>query len=305
LFLRALHERYLLALDVLETERLTSLYGELVVLEQDRTTLFEQLLRLDDNARVTDLIEAESDLNKARLDHHRQTLRKEELLVQLREYLPAGETLDLDESLLLEVEDLSANLHDLSADVSRVPPRLALATLRSAEAQASYRYELASDRDFLSFFQLQYDSQDHEDLGAAVSLSLSVRLPLVGGNGEKASRRWIEYLDKEFDETVTRRNYSKEVQRERIGLQRSIDQYLLLQESFRSGRATNAYSTYQAAEGTDPAVLLTLKRATLVQKVRLIEQRFEILARYLSLLEKLGHLARLPLRNLLARGARP
>jgi hypothetical protein len=173
--------------------------------------------------------------------------------------------------------------------------------MRIKRADARYRLEVARNRDYLSFFKVEFDTRDHDLLERAFSVGLALKMPFINPDRYEANRRKVRYLEEKLRLEQEQRDTSEQIISHSRSLQRLLAQLKVLQDRKNRGDAEASFKRYLAMEGIDPVLLLKVKESILKGDIRLAQIENSIRKRHVALLNVLGRLGQRPLRNLISK----
>ncbi len=310
----AVRMRYDIVLDVMEGSTLAALYDHLAALENERIRVLERQ-SVTDAFDLGDILRAEASLTR----HHE---RAEEARAMAAQALVRARTLRGDPSLtgfdttgLVPVAAILVRLDSLETrEVVEVADNVHMRGAHDdvATADARHRLAVAETRRFISFVEFGYDHgrrlnelEDRDrarayDLDRAYLVQVGFRLPWVGTDRSDVVRRRAEWVNRQVelqhDAVRLAADLRDEVRRVRALGARHAALAARVEELDIPARLER----YSALGAADPLVILTLRQAQWENALRREEARFEILRRYLEVVDLAGELARPPARNLLS-----
>jgi hypothetical protein len=303
IFNSALQERYNLLLDHLVLMSLLDLQRQLLAVYKDRITVLRRKSATEANFDVTTLITAENKYIDQRLEiirlQNRQTSTEHKMALIVGK--PAEIVFSREELLpITEIAKLARKV-DPEGQIDNI--YLQRRRMRIKRADARYKLEVARNRDYLSFFKVEFDTRDHDLLERAFSVGLALKMPFINPDRYEANRRKVRYLEEKLSLEQERRDTSEQIISHSRSLQRLLAQLKVLQDRKNKGDAEASFKRYLAMEGIDPVLLLKVKESILKGDIRLAQIETSIRKRHVALLNVLGRLGQRPLRNLIsARG---
>lgn len=296
-FNRALKQRYELILQYLETASLLRLQNEAIAVCEDRISVLKKQSGISLSFDVNALISADDAYTDLRLEVTK--LESQMSSIKHKINLAAGSEAKIlfNEEQMISVEKIGRMIRDLPSapEVDNIYLRQSRCRVELAEDR--YRLEKAKDRDYLSFVDVSYDTNESAPLQEAFCVQLGFRLPLVTSDREEANRTMASYLKERLKyEEEKRATLGKVVSFSR-SLEGLIGQYHILADEGERAGAKASLKTYMKTKGIDPLELLELKESMLKADIRLNEISYQIRYQFVELMDILGNLPEKPLKN--------
>lgn len=294
---KALKKRYELGLSLLSSLSLDSLQEELRILLEDRISVMNTLIHRDLDFDITELLRAEDELIELRLTMVKNENKKEQIINEIKQ-LTGLECKELiTASALISPLEMMTQLENMHLDEQFSSLYLEEQHLDITQAHEEYEIEKAKNRDYLSFLELEYDSEESDDPQQAVTFGIAFKLPFINPDREDVHKKKIRLLDEKLDYAVLKRKNSEEIQTLRSSIERLSQQYTILHRRKESGNAEVSFKKYLMIEGIDPLKLLEIKESIIRNDMKLTDITFQLYEKYISLLDIQGLLLETPLTN--------
>ena len=135
-------------------------------------------------------------------------------------------------------------------------------------------------------------------------LNVAFRLPFFDSNKDATLREQIAVLDAESDYMGDVREVNQKVARLTEEVLALIDQWKVLKDYAEQVNASGFMEQFARNAGSDPLLLLRARESSLESDLKAAKLEYDIFARYLSLLDYAGGLARQDVTNHLREGIR-
>ncbi|MBI9093002.1 MAG: hypothetical protein JEZ12_27625 [Desulfobacterium sp.] len=293
----ALKLRYGLVLDYLETASLINMKKELATVCEDRIHVLKKKSAGSLSFDISDLISAEELLTKLRLElvglENEITGLTHQIGVAANSQAPVG----FDEASLVQISTIEKEMSGLSLETNVNSIKLQDQKNKMDLANSKYKLEQAKNRDYLSFFQVSYDSEDYDDSNKACSVELAIKLPFIHSDRDGVNRRKVNYMK----ERLQYREEMRALAEKRISLTRSLDrlikQYALLAATKKNNNAEVSFKAYLKMDGMDPLNLLKIRASIIQSDIQRVKTGFNIRYRFIELLDMMGKLPEKPFKN--------
>ena len=146
--------------------------------------------------------------------------------------------------------------------------------------------------------------QDNRKTSDKFFLNLAIRLPFFDSNKDATLREQIAELDAESDYMEDVREVNQKVARLTEEVLALIDQWKVLKDYAEQVNASGFMEQFARNAGSDPLLLLRARESSLESDLKAAKLEYDIFARYLSLLDYAGGLARQDVTNHLREGIR-
>jgi hypothetical protein len=163
-----------------------------------------------------------------------------------------------------------------------------------------YRLEQAKNRDYLSFFEVSYDTDESDEPKKAYSVEFGIKLPFFNSDREDINRKKVAYMQERLKYESEKREGEEKIISLTHSLDRLIRQHSLLVDNTENGNARSSYNTFLKMEGMDPLNILSIKETILKSDIRVIETEYDIRRRFVDLLYTSGKLVEKPFKNFIS-----
>ncbi|MEO1624607.1 MAG: hypothetical protein AAFV25_05585, partial [Bacteroidota bacterium] len=299
---KALKERYDLLVDHYFLPNLIGLHQQLQLIHQDRIYLAQS----PGNSRQLDvkaLIASETDLHRENL----QVLKLQQALDQnqywLQQYTQRSDSLQMDRSELLNVQQVMALLGSANDSLLQQHPLLAEKQSRQQVLQREYELEEARSAAQFNFLQAKYGGRNRDNFNEGFSIGAGFRLPFRGKDqldlDELKLEKWEE--GQEIRQTTHRLSLEKELLQ--YQMQQQYRSLRVLTQQLATSPARQAIEQMGQIQGLDAETLLLAKELLLEQELQILEHRYKIFRQYVDWLDISHVMTSQPLRNHLSAGA--
>lgn len=316
---RALLERYLMAIELMENRAYRRLNAQLIAVHEDRIKVLESLKSTED-FDLGDLVDAEADLTKLKsqdLEIGRDIGQVEVRIATqmgLADSLRNTEIPGFDTTGMITVEEIIAEMERNPPVLDTHHVYLDYLKLNLDLAERRYRLEQAEGRRFLNSISFSYDvgermdelerRRDRKDynLAKAYILEAGFSLPFLSRGDQDLNRRKEDFLSEKEDYQERRREMEEIMRKDIRDILSLVGQYRYLKARETEVDAQASLKKYMQLSGPDPLLLLEIKDGYLKNRLKMEEARYGILLNWIKVLDACGVLSREPLRNHLAAG---
>ena len=149
-----------------------------------------------------------------------------------------------------------------------------------------------------------FPDTDNRKIADKFFLNLAFRLPFFDSNKDASLREQVEKLDAESKYLDEVREVNQKVARLTEEVLTLIDQWKVLKDYAEQVNASGFMEQFARNAGSDPLLLLRARESALESDLKAAKLEYDIFARYLSLLDYSGALARQDVTNHLREGIR-
>lgn len=298
----ALGQRYELILSYVETSALIEHYKKLQTVYNDRITVLNKLAETAEEFDVVEIISAEDKLIDLQLD----LVKLEDILTNLTHKIGviAGKDIEVafDEKSIIDIRQIKKQLPQVKKVSGIENISIRNRKLKIELAKSKYELEVAKTRDYISFFKLDYKTQDYKEPNKSFSIGIGLKLPFINPEKDEINERKARHIEEKLKlEDTLRRNQETVISITR-SMNRMFAQYDILSQRKESGNAATSFKKYMEMDGINPITLLKLKESMLEGDIRLIKIKTNIRMKYIRLLNELGELSEKPIKNHLSPG---
>jgi len=299
----ALRDRYRLGLRWMLQERRARFHRDMFELSEQRIAVLAKLagdVRFDPK----DLVETQ--VARVEWVSRMESDRWEHLdaLERLKELVPGADSLHL-EGALLSPRDIEARLAALPGNPSDSFPDLAVAGRELALEEAKTNQKISSTRRWVSYLEAGYthdvdeNKLERQTLRDNISFGAGIRVPLFDGNAREIARQKADLAAARLDFQDQREELQRDLQNLRLTIGGLVRQLAVLDSFAAKVDAGGLFAQFAARSGGDPLLVLQARETSLESAWKIEQLRFEILQKYLDILDLTGALVRHPDRNLL------
>lgn len=299
-FNSALEERYELLLGYLETTALLQKHKDLLSVYKDRVTVLNNMAQTAEDFDVITIISAEDKLIDLQLDI--VDLEDELTKITHKIQVATGKDVEIefDEESIVDVSDIKELLPN-----SESYPKIENIYIRNRKlkielAKSKYELEVAKTRDYISFFNLGYKTEDYKEPNDAFSIEIGFKLPFINPDRDDINKRKADHIEEKLKLEYALRDNSEKVISITRSMNRMFAQYDILAQRTENGNATTSFKKYMKMDGINPITLLKLKESMLKSDMKLIKIRTNVRLKYVQLINVLGKLTEKPIRNYLS-----
>ncbi|MBF0101625.1 MAG: hypothetical protein HQK77_12025 [Desulfobacterales bacterium] len=296
---QALRDRYLIVIDGYHNSRLLELNKLLLALYEDRAKVYKQNVS-DIQFDPMDLINAENEIMKLQLDMINIQNKVTRVEDELRKYFPDDMDMRIDTKQMIGISEIETRLKALPQRVQENNIYLKHAQIELDLKNALYRLEKAKTKAFLSFLETSVDSSEIKHSENAFSVEFGVSIPMDNPKSLDIQRRELEQIEANRDLIHLKQDLIHNQDRYSRQLKRLISQYELLSKRKNTSITKASYEIYQGLEDVNPLILLKLKENMLKTEISMQTICFQVLEKYIELLDVLGMLSVKPLVNYLS-----
>jgi|GEM_PF-1057873 len=304
-FNSALEERYELLLSYLETTALLQKHKDLLNVYKDRVTVLNNMAHTAEEFDVITIISAEDKLIDLQLDIVRLEDGLTNITHKIRTVTGKKIEIGFDEKKIISVTDIKKLLPDTEAHPNIDNIYIRNRKLKIELAKSKYELEVAKTRDYISFFKLDYKTEDYKEPNKSFSIGMGFKLPFINPDRDDINQRKADHIEEKLKLEYALRANSEKITSITRSMNRMFAQYDILSERTKSGNAATSFKKYMEMEGINPITLLKLKESMLKSDMRLIKNRTNIRLKYIQLLNVLGKLTEKPIKNYLSSKKEP
>lgn len=295
----ALKQRYDLVIDYLETADLLDLKNKLIILCDDRINVLKKKSAGAISFDIRDLIDAEECLIKLRLELVKLENKKTGIVHKIGVAANSGAPIVFNNENLISVNEIHQTFEQVSG-LDMGPVQLKSRKDKVDIALNKYNLEKAKTRDYLSYFQVSYDTSESDDPKKAYSIEFGIKLPFFNSDREAVNLKKMNYMQERLKYEEDKRDGIEKMMTLKDSLDRMICQHALLIENMEIGNARSSYNVYLKMEGMDPLNILSIKESILKSDIQRIETGYDVRRRFIELLFMTGKLSEKPFKNYLA-----
>lgn len=241
--------------------------------------------------KVKDLLEVKSDITATNIAI--QTLEAEQ-----QEILRAKQA---DFSDLITLEQIEANLLRSTVGIANSLISTQKVHLKTAAIQTEIELELAEQKRFLDFFQIEYRGPHDDLLRERFSIGAGLKFPFTGGNQLKVEELKVEQNLLNEEIRIETALFEAEVAKDKQALNALIKKYqvskALIQE--QQQQAKELITKLVAREGSTPLMQLYFQVEQSKQTLNLVKLETNIYEAYINYLSLTEELFTSPFRNFL------
>jgi len=292
----ALKNRYMVVLDSLYFSEMKTLYEALNLLYED----WEHVLKRHADRSDFDAGEL------AAIENQRMALQMELMELKTQQDSVAekrnlqsnyGATAVFDADQLLSVDELSKRFAATHIHSGEENIYLAQAKTEVAKTEAQYRLEVAEEKRLISFVETAYNVADEDDFQDAFSIELGISIPIGSGNRDSIRQQKLKSMISRSEQQALEREINHKISVIDKKLQQLIEQYTAVQQKKKNRFSTAAFDRLLQTKGTDPLILLKLKKGLLKMDVLQAKLSHRIFTTYIEFLDITGKLSERPLIN--------
>ena len=293
----ALKLRYELVLEYLESRSMVDLKQQLAAVCEDRIHVLNKKSSGSLSFDISDLISAEELLTDLRLElvglENKITGIEHQIAVAANSQIPVA----FDKTPLIPISAIEKKIHGLPMETTVNNVKLEDQKNKMDLADSKYRLEQAKNRNYLSFFQVSYDSDDYEDMDKACSIELAIKLPFINSDRDGVNRKKINYMKERLQYNEEMRALAEKRISQTRSLDRLIKQYTLLESNKKNSNAEVSLKAYLQMDGMDPLNLLKIRESIIKSDIQLEKTAFNIRFRFIELMDMMGKLPETPFKN--------
>ena len=295
-----LKKRYDLVVNYFHFKNSLQLNQKLKVLYKDRITVLKQSINTL-NFDINDLIKAQDAFNELNLDLISLEERWNYCCKEIAILALADKVLQFDETELIDIELLSARI-DFLCEGDDDENIFLLKQKRKVEKEKSkVDLEIAKNRDYLSFFEVEYDDNNRDDDKLEpLTFKAGFQIPIIKTGQFNLSRHKIKYYSEKDEYTRLKQSFTENRRSLVSELSILVKQYFNMDKARKESDMESTYSTLLSMEGIDPLSLLKVKESILKNEIIQEKIKYEIYQKYLELLSVNGKMVKKPLVNYLS-----
>lgn len=301
-FNKALLRRYRLILDFLETTEQLRVTQELQDVFDDRLSVLRQqtgTLAFD----VGEYIQAENKYTNLQLDLVKLKNKLTGIVHKIHIAADSISEISFDSDGLVDIEDIVREIDSLKLNPDSDNIYLKDRKNKIERAKIKYNIEKAQERDYLSFFQLEYDRDNYNKKNKkAYSFDIGFRLPFINSDRENINRRRVNYIEEKLKYEGEKRATSERIESNIRSLSRLINQYRIVTDKKANSDARSPLEAYMKMEGINPLSLLEIRESIINNDRQQSQIFYSILFNYVELMDLVGKLSEKPLKNYISKG---
>ncbi|MFP4680887.1 MAG: hypothetical protein ACLFQB_10445 [Chitinispirillaceae bacterium] len=305
---KLLRQRYMLAFELMYRNAVVVRVGELITLYEDFTHIYDRKVNEAD-FDFNSLIDSEDELTELRLDFVEQKNLVHALEQRVKAILPDVQSVEFDTTGLLDINRVNKIMSSTPIVMDSANIHLRKNLLKLREAEAKYRHETVSGREYINHIELGFDS-DHffdekqrkadgkeYDISKAYNFEIGFTIPAINTDQLNINRRRMKIMDEMGDFNQLKEELVQEVAVLNREIQTLVQQYNLLMERRSSIRKKSSLDKYMRIDGEDPLVLLRLKESVIESEIQMEKIKFDIYKKFIRKMDLSGNLSGKPLRN--------
>ncbi|SDU46163.1 hypothetical protein [Desulfobacula phenolica] len=293
----ALKMRYDLVLDYLESSSMIDLKSQLATVCEDRIHVLNKKSAGSLSFDISELIAAEELLTELRLElvalENKITGLNHQISVAADSQMPVT----FDRRRLIEISAIEKKIHELPQEITVNNVKLEDQKNKMDLANSKYMLEQAKNRDYLSYFEVSYDSDDYDDAQKACSIEVAIKLPFINSDWDGVNRRKVNYMKERLQYNEEMRVLSEKRISLTCVLDRLIKQYTLLETNKKNSNAEVSFKAYLKMDGMEPLNLLKIKESIIKSDIQIEKTAFNIRCRFIELMDIMGNLPATPFKN--------
>ena len=241
--------------------------------------------------KVKDLLEVKSDITSTQIAI--QTLE-----VAQKEFLP---TQQADFSDLIPIEAIGANLLIPSKNIASSLGKTQKKSLKEAVIQTEIDLELAEQKRYFDFFQIEYRGPHDDLLRERFSIGAGLKIPFTGGNQLKVEELKVEQALLEEEYQLDLAIFEIEVAKEKQALRAVIAEHQVSKQLIQrqQQQAKELITRLVSREGSTPLLQLYYQIEQSKQALNLAKLETNIYEQYIKYLSLTEELFTTPFRNFL------
>jgi len=298
---KALRKRYRLIIDYLESMNLIRVMQELQAVYEDRISVLKKqvgTLSFD----VSEYITAETEYTELQLDLVKIENKLTGIVHKIHLTADCEAEISFNEMKLIRVEEIVCEIDSLEFNPDSDNIYLRDRINKIEIARIKYNIDKAQERDYLSYFELEYDRDNYQEPERAYSIDFGFRLPFINSDREDINRRKVNYIEEKLKYEDEKRATSERIKSTLRSLNRFINQYKLITDRKANDDARSPLETYMQMEGINPLNLLEIRESIINNDLQQDKIYYSILYDYVELMDLMGKLSEKPLRNYISKG---
>lgn len=303
---QALRDRYDLGLEWLFRRRERAYHLEMAGLRAKRVEVLSAL-SVEDRFRADELVMAQVERTEYLSKAEGDLFQIAQAEGRMRALIPGGGELDLEGSLL-GARAISSRLDSLDRGGLEGFPQMKLAQGNLDLEQARTDREVASLKRWLAYLDASYtvDMAENPMDGLTardnVALGFGVKIPFLDGGSQGVARRRADLAQARWKFQEERESMARKLSELRLSVGSLVRQMAVLDSFARRVDAGKLFTDYVVKSGSDPLLLLKARQVGIESAWKIEQIHFEVLRRYLDILEITGDLAKDPDRCLILSG---
>ena len=289
LFRNALLDRYHIVIEYFHQNRLLQSYEQLLLVNQDQTSLLEQNMGAID-FDIKKVMDAEQ--KKISLEYDIMGIKNKIRLLEkeIGKWISSQDVISFSDSKLVSMEKImktvsGMDLEDDSSDIF-------LKQMKLDAKRAGIEYQKEKSKPWLSFVRLSWDMDEKDDAYKAASVEFGISLPWFGERDDVIQEKRITAMIEQNKVNAA----EIEQQEKRTALYGKmmslIDQYELLTSNNVMKMKKGWKQTVEYVGNDQPDLLLFLRRHELEQEIYIINAAHEILEAYIEYLDLSGKISK-------------
>lgn len=300
-FNTALKQRYNLVLAYCEAASLLKLKKSLLNVYDDRIQVLRRQSQQNLDFHIDLLIEAEDQYINLELDLVKLENSMSSIVENIKIASDSDTIIDFHEKQMAGIEIVEWVISDMEKNSTPENINLLDQKLKIELSKNKYQLEKSKNKDYLSFLQVSHDTDESDNVEKAYSVRLGFKLPFINPDRDEVNRRKITYMKEKLKYEDEKREASEKIISLTRSLQRLIHQYHILADRKENGNSKISFKTYRNMEGMNPLNLLKIKESMIAGDIQLNNINYQILSRYIELIDVKGKLSRKPLKNYLSK----
>ncbi|GEM_PF-2795936 len=211
LFGSVLQNRYELALDFLETLSMLNMNKTLLSVYDDEVNVLRKMSVRDLSFDIRTLVSAEDRYVDLQLELVKLENKVTGIIEKIKSIAGYYEEIMFDEETLIGPETIGERIRDIQPVPSPDNIRLRYQLVKAELAENRYMFEVAKNKKYLNFFNLQYDSDKDDSAEKAFSIEVGINLPFVNPDREDINRRKRVWFDEKLEYEKEQREASETI----------------------------------------------------------------------------------------------
>lgn len=302
-FIDILLERYSTILSYLEMKKTMELLDSMRSILEDRVAVLRKINTLSADANLTEIVDAEDaitdiDLEKIKLEN---TVSSIEYII--RDQTGADKTISFNANELISIDKIEESIDKIDPAQIASNINFEYRKQRVALAENELSLEKAKTYDFLSYFSLDYDTQNYDVPRNSFSIGLGINLPGIKNKEIEISKKKVGYMKEKLQCEKEQKDIEEKIRNNISSIKRLSKQYKFLIDRKQNDEAATSLKKYISIEGTNPLTILKLKESVIKDELKQVTIASNIYIRYITLLNLLGILSQNPDENYLIKNA--
>lgn len=189
---------------------------------EDSIRVLNQKSSIDISFNINLLISAEDKYVELQLEQIKYENLMSDIIHKIHELSGSNAPVRFETNNMIPIDQIEVLLNDMSI----VSENVYLRTRAYKRDLAGIKYELENDknRDYLSYVQLSYDSEDKDEPEKAYSVEFGFNMPFIRSDRDSLKLKKIKYLQDKFKYEEEKRVFSEQALSESYLLKRLIRQ---------------------------------------------------------------------------------